>query len=88
MKDCQLIFCLAMHLEKRPSFFCNAPLWCVLIQESNNLDESEDQTFISFLWGVLEVVTEKGCLTKRLWLWNLLRKDLKVLQGEARVVTV
>ena len=45
MKDFQWIFCLAMDLEKRPSFYRMAPLWCVLIQESNSLKESEDQRF-------------------------------------------
>ena len=34
----------------------------------------------SFLLGVLEVVTEKGCLKKKASLWNLLRK---VLEGSA-----
>ena len=58
VKDCQWIFCLAMDLEKRPSFNCKAYLWCVLIKERNTLNESEDQRFISFLWGSLEVVTE------------------------------
>ena len=32
------------------------------------------------MWGVLEAVTEKGCLKKRLRLLNLLRK---VLEGSA-----
>ena len=32
---------------------------------------------ISFLWGVLEVVTEKGCLKKKVWLLQ------KVLEGSA-----
>ena len=36
----------------------------------------------SFLWVVLEVVTEKGCLKKRLWLWNLLRKVLEGSKGK------
>ena len=84
MKDCQWIFCLAMDLEKRLSFFCNAPLWRVLIQESNSLNKCEDQTFISFFWGVLEVVTKKGCLKKRVWLWNLLRKVLEGSAGKSK----
>ena len=73
-----------MDLAKRPSFYCKTPLWCPLIQESNSLNESEDQTFISFLWVVLEVVTEKGCPKKRVWLWNLLRKVLEGSTGKSK----
>ena len=88
VRDCHWILCLAMDLEKRPCFSCKAPLWFVLIQEDISLNEKEDQRFISFLQGVLEAVTKKGCLKKRVWLWNLLRRYLKVLQGKASLVTV
>ena len=37
-----------------------------------------------FFWGVLEVVTEKGCLKKRVWLWNLLRKVLEGSAGKSK----
>ena len=30
---------VAINLEKRPSFLSNASLWCVLIQESNSLND-------------------------------------------------
>ena len=88
VKDCQWIFCLAMDLEKRPIFYCKAPLCCILIQESNSLNEREAQRLISFLWGVLEEATKKGCLKKRMWLWNLLRKVLESSEGKATVVIV
>ena len=49
------------------------------------MNESKDQSFISFLWVVLELVTEKGCLKKRLWLQNLLRKVIEGFTGESKV---
>ena len=39
---------------------------------------------ISFLWGILEVVTEKGCLKKKVCLWNLLRKFLEGSAGKSK----
>ena len=39
---------------------------------------------ISFLWGVLDEVTEKGCLKKKVWLWNLLQKVLKGSAGKSK----
>ena len=39
---------------------------------------------ISFLWGVLEVVTENGCLKKKVWLWNLLQKVLEGSAGKSK----
>lgn len=39
---------------------------------------------IFFLLGVLEVVTEKGCLKKKVWLWNLLRKVLEGSAGKSK----
>ena len=48
------------------------------------MNESEDQTFISFLWGVLDVVTKKGCLKKKVWLWYLLRKVLEGSAGKSK----
>ena len=37
-----------------------------------------------FLWSALEVATEKGCLKKRVWLWNLLRKVLEGSAGKSK----
>lgn len=39
---------------------------------------------ISFLCRVLEVVTEKGCRKKKVWLWNLLRKVLEGSAGKSK----
>ena len=50
------------------------------------MNESEDQSFTFFLWVILELVTEKGCLKKRLWLWNLLQKVIEGSTGKSKGV--
>ena len=68
---------MAMNLEKRPSFFCNPSLWCVLIQESKSLNDF-------FFVGCIRGSCQKGrCLKKRAWLWSLLRKVLEVSAGKS-----
>ena len=84
VKDCQWRFYFAKNFAKRSSFYYNVPLWCLLIQECNSLNESEDQSFTSFLWFVLELVAKKGCLKKRLWFWNLLRKVCEGSTGKSK----